>query len=100
MMVFEKGFIRSEAFGDTYRCSFILADERVHDVQRHAVAEYGQRVNFRHGPRQPLRVALEAPDVVHAAQRQAVEVAGRAGVVVVEQRRDADDFGDVAREEF
>ena len=82
------------------RAAFVLADEGVGDGERDAVADCRQGVNFRHGNGEPSGVALEPQGIVHAAQGQAVKVSANAGVFPIEQRRDADDFGDLPADDF
>ena len=80
--------------------AFVLADERVGDVQNDTVAERGQGVNFRHGGGESSGVVLKTLRVVHAAQRKAVKMSADTGGFLVQQRRDADDFCDLPADEF
>ncbi len=51
--------------------ALILADQSIHNVQRHAIADGGQRVNFRHRLGQARVVGLETKEIIHAARGQA-----------------------------
>ena len=82
--------------------SLVLADQCVGDAQGQIVviSQGRQDADLRDGLGQALGLQLEAGEVVHAAGGQAVEVPGHSRLVVVEERGDGDDAGDVMGQEF
>ena len=66
--------------------AFVLADQSIHDVERHAISERRKRVELGQGLGKPGGVAFKAQAVVYAAHGKAVEISGNAHGVVIEQR--------------
>jgi hypothetical protein len=73
--------------------ALVLADEGVDDAENEFIREdLGH--DFGDGLGEAPVIALEPEGIVDAAHGEAVEVAGDAGDVVVEEGADADDFGE------
>ena len=66
------------------RAAFVLANESIGNVQDDVVADSGQRIDFRDGYGQAVRVILKAKGVVYAAKGEAVEMPAHAGRRLVE----------------
>lgn len=79
--------------------AFVLRNQGVGDVEHYLVANRFQSVDLRHGARHAVGSDLEADEIVHAAFRQAIEMAGDADHVMVEQRGNADDLRNLATEQ-
>ena len=80
--------------------AFVLADEGIGDVEHHAVAHRRKGIDFWNSDCETVRVILKAQGVVHAAESEAVEVSTNPGCGLIQQRSDADDFGDLLTENF
>ena len=80
--------------------ALVLADEGVGDVESALVGDLRLAEELGERGGEAFTVALEAEDVVGAAEAEAGEMAGDAGLVVVQQRGDADDLGEILRHQF
>ena len=80
--------------------ALILADQRVRDVQDDAITDGRKRINLGHRFGQPRCICFEAHGVIDAADGEAEQIAANAGSVVIQKRRDVDNFGDLPGHEF
>ena len=80
--------------------AFILADECIGYIEDDAVTQQWQRADFRDGDGKAVRINLETAGIVHATEREAVKLAADTDFLLVEQRRDIDDFGDLLTDDF
>jgi len=89
------GVVEETAFS-----AFVLAEEGIDHIQDHVLTQGREIVNIGNGNGEAPRVGFKPGEIIDAARGEAVEQAGDAGVVMIEERGDVDDTGDFPGEEL